>query len=268
MVKKRKRSPTEVIESIEEPYLEEAFIKLKGGELIPVSEYRHPLRVRFDKSKIKKILKEKGAKNYSELHTHPQTVWLPSSKDLYNFLSNPKAKFSHIAPTYNKKLLGVLTLKKTKKTPRPLPGFLKTILRLSPLDPYTDIFKSSAISEAYHSGDLKAVKKAIKDVADKYHLKYRIRASKNFKVIPEEDLLRSYKNISELEEISPKKENLEKILTSIIGISALTLSLIFLSPTLTGNAIANLTTKTSSIIGGTLFVIGIIGSYFWFKKKN
>jgi len=68
------------------------------------------------------------------------------------------------------------------------------------------------------------------------------------------------------EELAQQKD-LEKKLTSIIGISALTLSLIFLSPNLTGNAIANLTTKTSSIIGASLFIVGLVGSYFWFKKK-
>jgi len=41
----------------------------------------------------------------------------------------------------------------------------------------------------------------------------------------------------------------------------------FISPNLTGNAIANLTTKTSSIIGAGLFIVGMVGSYFWFKKK-
>jgi len=63
------------------------------------------------------------------------------------------------------------------------------------------------------------------------------------------------------------KNKLENLFSSIIGISALTLSLIFLSPTLTGNAIANLTTKTSSIIGAGLFIVGIVGSYFYFKRK-
>ena len=64
-----------------------------------------------------------------------------------------------------------------------------------------------------------------------------------------------------------KQRGLEKRLSSIIGISGIALALIFLSPTLTGNAIANLTTQTSSLIGAGLFIVGIVGSYFWFKKK-
>lgn len=82
---------------------------------------------------------------------------------------------------------------------------------------------------------------------------------------------RQFKNSSKenLQNIkgSEKGKRLEGKLSSIIGISALTFSLIFFSPTLTGNVIANLTTKTSSLIGAGLFIIGIIGSYFWFKNK-
>lgn len=80
------------------------------------------------------------------------------------------------------------------------------------------------------------------------------------------------KDMIKLAKESKKKDgekplSLEKHLTSIIGISSLILALFFLSPNLTGNAIANLTTKTSSIIGASLFIVGIVGSYFWFKKR-
>ena len=56
----------------------------------------------------------------------------------------------------------------------------------------------------------------------------------------------------------------------LVGIASAVLmigGLFFLSPNLTGNAIVNLTTKTSSIIGAGLFIVGIVGSYFWFRKK-
>ena len=66
--------------------------------------------------------------------------------------------------------------------------------------------------------------------------------------------------------VQGKSGGLEKTF-SIIGIGGIVLSLFFLSPNLTGNAIANLTTKTSSIIGAGLFIVGLVGSYFWFKKK-
>ena len=50
------------------------------------------------------------------------------------------------------------------------------------------------------------------------------------------------------------------ILMIIVGTS-------FLSLNLTGNVIGSLATKTSSIIGAGLFVLGIVGSYSYFRKK-
>jgi hypothetical protein len=80
--------------------------------------------------------------------------------------------------------------------------------------------------------------------------------------------------VKELKEIGKEageelahKRGLEKRLTSIIALAGLGAGIFFFSPTLTGNAIANLTTKTSSIIGAGLFIVGIVGSYFWFKKR-
>ena len=62
------------------------------------------------------------------------------------------------------------------------------------------------------------------------------------------------------------KKSLEKAIftTTIIG---LIVGIFFLSPNLTGNAISNLTNQTSNIIGGGLFVIGIIGGLMWFKNR-
>lgn len=61
--------------------------------------------------------------------------------------------------------------------------------------------------------------------------------------------------------------SLEKTLLSTMAVLGLLGSLIFLGLNITGNAIVNLTNNTSSLIGGALFLIGIICSYFWFKKK-
>lgn len=64
-----------------------------------------------------------------------------------------------------------------------------------------------------------------------------------------------------------KQEGLEKKLSFIIATSGIVLGLFFLSPTLTGNTIANITTKTSSIIGAGLFIMGVVSSYFRIKKE-
>ncbi len=53
----------------------------------------------------------------------------------------------------------------------------------------------------------------------------------------------------------------------IFSILSFIFGFIFLYGNLTGNVISNFTNQTSNIVSVTLFVIGIIGSYFWFKKK-
>ena len=69
-----------------------------------------------------------------------------------------------------------------------------------------------------------------------------------------------------------KKELIEetslesKVAASIISLLFLA-SIFFSSSSLTGNAIANLTNQTSSLIGGVLFIVGIVGGWMWFKRR-
>jgi hypothetical protein len=48
----------------------------------------------------------------------------------------------------------------------------------------------------------------------------------------------------------------------------LVLSLVFLSISLTGNVIADMSVKSSSQIGSVLFLLGIVGIFSWVKKKR
>ena len=54
---------------------------------------------------------------------------------------------------------------------------------------------------------------------------------------------------------------------AIIGIGGLVGGLFFLSTNLTGYAVSNLTQVATNIVGGSLFVAGIIGNYLWFRKR-
>jgi len=65
-----------------------------------------------------------------------------------------------------------------------------------------------------------------------------------------------------------KRRSLEQILASIMTVGCLILGLGFLSSTLTGNAIADLSVKTSSSIWIVLFVITLIAGFFWLKSRN
>ncbi|MBT3397945.1 DUF308 domain-containing protein [archaeon] len=77
------------------------------------------------------------------------------------------------------------------------------------------------------------------------------------------------RKVSRIEKrIHPKEISLEQKLTPILAIGGLIAGIILISPNMTGNAIGNLTNSTSNIIGGALFVAGIVGSFLWFKKRN
>ena len=54
---------------------------------------------------------------------------------------------------------------------------------------------------------------------------------------------------------------------SIIGIVSILAGLIFLSSNITGNVIGNMANSTSNWVGGVLFIIGLIGTFFYFRKR-
>lgn len=66
---------------------------------------------------------------------------------------------------------------------------------------------------------------------------------------------------------STKKRNLEKKVSSVIAMGGIAGALIFLSPALTGNIVGNVGNSTSSWIGGCLFILGLGGALFYFRKK-
>jgi hypothetical protein len=68
--------------------------------------------------------------------------------------------------------------------------------------------------------------------------------------------------------IFPKKEDLEKRITGLITMISFGAGIFFLSPVLTGNAIGNINNVNSNWIGSGLIMIGLIGSFLWFKGKN
>ncbi|MDD5192201.1 MAG: DUF308 domain-containing protein [Candidatus Nanoarchaeia archaeon] len=63
-----------------------------------------------------------------------------------------------------------------------------------------------------------------------------------------------------------KDNNLETaaVATSILAFVG---GIFFLSPNLTGNAIGNMTNSTTNIIGVVLFTIGIVGAFFYFRRR-
>ncbi|MBU4070418.1 MAG: tetratricopeptide repeat protein [Nanoarchaeota archaeon] len=64
-----------------------------------------------------------------------------------------------------------------------------------------------------------------------------------------------------------KRISLENKVTASIALAGVVSGLIFLSPNLTGNVIGNLSNSSSNIIGGVLFLIGLVGAFFSIRGR-
>lgn len=65
-----------------------------------------------------------------------------------------------------------------------------------------------------------------------------------------------------------KKRNLEGLVALVVGIIGSLSSLLFLSSSITGNAIADLSVRSSSLIGTGLLAIGSVAGFFWLRNRN
>jgi hypothetical protein len=80
-------------------------------------------------------------------------------------------------------------------------------------------------------------------------------------------------NISRLEGLESKLRNIRerrltgKVLPAMASVALLS-GIFFLSSNITGNAIVDLTTKTTSFLGAGLLIIGLIAGFFWLKAKK
>jgi hypothetical protein len=61
---------------------------------------------------------------------------------------------------------------------------------------------------------------------------------------------------------------LEQKVTSVVAIAGFLGSLFFIGSNVTGNAIADLSTNTTSRVGGVLLVVGLVAGFFWIKNKK
>ena len=243
----KKRSPKEIIESTSNPKVEHAYVHGSGIELTNITKDSHEVGVDVDEEKKARVLKDR--KSYSSLHTHPygdrRKRWdigirppaEPSFGDIFFFLKNSKEKYSHIAQTDEDtgEVGGYVTLAKTKKTDAALK-------KLAPEDAYPVITREN------YDRDLRGI-------ISNYHIQVRYSPAKGYKFDNEKIMF-------------VKQEGLERKLSAITTILGFLASLFFLSSNFTGNVISNLTLKTSNIIGTILFLVGLIGAFFYFKKRK
>lgn len=268
MAKKERRSPKEVIEQEGSPKVEHAYVKFPYEELVNVDLYSDENFVDMDLRKLRILLEEHKDQPYIGIHTHTVTrdgktplskaihgKSLPSYGDIIGFLKDRNMKMDVIATrdVQTKDVRGYFVLKKGRKSKK---------IRNSKRSTSTLMAEFSSYDKAIKDPKSLEVLGELKKITEKYGLKYRIIPAKGYEFDKENFSFESLEKESDY----PKARTLETQLASIIAIAGIGVGIFFLSPNLTGNAIANLTTKTSSLIGAGLFIIGIVGSYFWFKK--
>ncbi len=259
---KKKKSPKEIIESVENPHLEENWIKLPRKELKSNSLYRSEDYV--IRNKFRDWFNQFMGKRFTGVHTHPYEYsthplfgTYPSPEDLLNMLASSNQKAEVIARIVSDtgKLDGYGIMRKTKKTPPPSCFFSNPIL--------TFLSERSALTQGGRKiiGEYKKATsmggvdehKSLKDFAKKYNLRYRF--------VP----------VSHEAKFSMGNSNLENSVTNyvaIIPVAAFLFSLIFISGNFTGYVIANLTLTSSNWIGGILFLTGLISAFIYFRKRK
>lgn len=209
----------------------------------------------------------------------PQTF--PSFTDIRGFWESPQEKY-HVITQRNPEtgeIYGHLVFKKPKRDNSLYLKSLRELLKKSvayekkscQLGKLRDLPKNQQVKEEkeklekelnflkpYHNQALAnhrevlfreiESEKRTKNLADYYGLKFKFLPTD-----PDENV-RNY-------------NALEGKVAAFVGIGSLLFSLLFLSQNITGNVILSNNPTTSNWIGGILFLVGIVGAFFWFKTK-
>lgn len=258
---KHRKSPTKIIEKDKEPWKEQYFIKKLGKNLKECASIREAEYTIKNTGKARDYFKETGEKPLTELHTHPTKKGgasgaNPSPEDIIQFLREKNMRTSIIAQQNPKtrKVEGYTFMMKTEKTPK----FDYSAYEERSIEDYIEkseeIYKKAYIL-THASLPEELQRDLLGDMAEKFSFKYKHVPVKGYRL--DEDLM-SFVPI--------EKKNLETKLTVIIGLTFL-ISILFMLPGMTGLVVGKFAPKTSNIIGAGLFILGIIGSYFYFKKK-
>lgn len=265
---KKKRSPTEILESRENKNIEAGLARYPGEEFRDIAHKAYKDSVNFDYTKLQKN------KRYVTLHTHPfshETVSdkfdledknplngpnLPSVSDFLQFLKRSNERVMYIAQQDPKtgKVEGYYAIKKTNKTPK-IPAEddiykprTDEELRLGGYvsRTYSKIFETNVSAEERG--------KYINKIYEKYRLKFRAIPAKGF--------------YYEAHVGFKKKRRLEEKLEMAITIFSFIMGLFFLSSNLTGNTIADLSVRETSFIGIGSMIIGLIVGFLWLRNKR
>jgi len=252
---RKRKTPTEKIETIKDPWRESMWMKLAGKnnfyhiskkdirdeEDVFYGEKKENGRkkdmVYEDKKKTIKILKnKKHDAPYMELHTHPDASPYLSGNDIKRLLHQSyRIKTMVTAQTNSEtgEVEGYAFYKRTKSTPS-----------------YSEVKDKITVRDS----DGHATADSLKGALKKYGIKSRMVPAEGYRF--DEDTGVFLKRDGGL---------ISKLAASVLVCFVAGLALF--SPNITGNAIGNLASVTSNGIGGILIVAGLVGAFVAVKKK-
>lgn len=276
----KKRKITELYENDPKALEGERLLIRVKGKLYDVTNEKesNSIGVNPDLQKIREIMKREGVDSYTDIHQHPYNKdfilnclgSIPSPVDFFSFLVDDDIKTMMIAQQNPEtgEIGGYYVFRKSRKTKKSnvkktdyIKEELKDIKKQEEIfksNPYLhkiandvqDYQKAVGSFNTTNPGDRKD---AIEEIAKKYHLKVKFIPEPGYKFKDGTGFF---------------KEGLESKVGAFIGISGILASIFFLSSNITGNVIGNMTHLTSNLIGGILFVIGVAGTFFYFKKRR
>jgi hypothetical protein len=231
--------------------------------------------------KIDELWKEHKKIGHLGIHTHlseeanpTYSSGIPSDTDIARFITDYKKKAEVIVQQdpETRKVAGYFIIKKRKgslnyprlKKSSILSSFLDFIFPPGKSYEWQERTKKEVKEELRDyindSSENKSPKKTLEELkkfAENHDLKYRFVPVKGYEF-----------NEDQLSFALKDQKELEAKVASIIGISSLIFSLLFLSSTLTGFTISNLSQSSSNLIGLILFLVGLLGAFIYFKKKK
>ncbi|MFA5174149.1 MAG: hypothetical protein WC438_03130 [Candidatus Pacearchaeota archaeon] len=139
-------------------------------------------------------------------------------------------------------------------------------------------FNQTAAVNFKRAGDISVALKDYEGAADLYESSVRNYDTHHAKEGPIKSISSTYiielgfeKEARKMAKKMRWRANLSELIRKISPFSYIFLfflGVFFLSSNITGNVIGDMNNSTSNIIGGVLFVIGLIGAFFYFKNKK
>jgi hypothetical protein len=291
----KKRRAKEIFESADQTR-EHAYVIFPGEEMIEVTleGSNTEKEAKFDFSKIRRLYDERK-RTYVTAHEHPMKteehtgyLAVPSIADVRGFLLDDFARMEVIAQRNSEtgKIEGYFCLRKTRATPKVgySPMYKDEIDRSNPelREHVKEIGKATARYERCVQQN--QIKRGIDELAQQFHLKYRFVSAEGYKLDerltnfyrPEERAAKEKKIREEFERGLRKQGGLDRLLDKyrlgkefvlLIGLMIFGSSLFFLGSGITGNAVGNLNNNSGNYIGILLFLTGLGGIVWYFRKR-